>query len=132
MQFHVEIKQQGVVAQVLREHWFSHYGVPFRIHSDQGRNFESVLIKEICALYGMKKSRTTPYHPSGNGQVERFNQTICSLLRSLTPTEKRRWPEMITHVVFMYNTDTTPGDRSYALLPHVWKGAHSTFGSNDR
>ena len=93
-----------VVAQVLREHWFSHYGVPFRIHSDQGRNFESVLIKEICALYGMKKSRTTPYHPSGNGQVERFNQTICSLLRSLTPTEKRRWPEMITHVVFMYNT----------------------------
>ena len=39
-----------VVAKVLTEHWFSRYGVSLRIHSDQGRNFESVLIKEICQL----------------------------------------------------------------------------------
>ena len=92
------------VAKVVRDHWISHYGIPGRIHSDQGRCFESTLVLDLCRLYGIKKSRTTAYHPSGNGQCERFNKTLCGLLRSVDPKERRRWPEMIQHVVHMYNT----------------------------
>ena len=92
------------VARVLRDTWFSHYGIPLRIHSDQGRDFEGQLIHELCILYKINKSRTTPYHPEGNGQVERFNQTLCTLIRSLEPNEKRKWPEMLFHLVYIYNS----------------------------
>ena len=53
-----------VVAKVLRDHWFGCYGVPVQLYSDQGRNFESELIREVCALYGIQKTRATPYHQS--------------------------------------------------------------------
>ncbi|TWW54009.1 Retrovirus-related Pol polyprotein from transposon opus [Takifugu flavidus] len=54
------------VAQVLVTEWFYMYGVPSRLHSDQGRSLESGLIFQLCALYGVAKSRTTPYNPAGN------------------------------------------------------------------
>ena len=92
-----------VVARALRDHWFCHYGAPLRIHSDQGRNFESSLIKELCKLYGIKKSHTTPYHPEGNGQTERFNRTLCGMIRSLDPSLRRNWPELVGYLVFLYN-----------------------------
>ncbi|KAK7918584.1 hypothetical protein WMY93_009868 [Mugilogobius chulae] len=52
------------VEQVLVNEWFAKFGVPGRIHSDQGRNFESLLIQQLCHLYGIRKaaalSRTCP------------------------------------------------------------------------
>lgn len=56
-----------MVARTLVESWFYRFGVPKRIHSDQGRNFESALIRQLCILYGIEKSRATTYHPQGNG-----------------------------------------------------------------
>ncbi|PIK44769.1 putative transposon Ty3-I Gag-Pol polyprotein [Apostichopus japonicus] len=92
-----------VVAKALRDHRFSHYGTPLRIHSDRGRNFESGLIREICKLYGIEKTRTTPYYPQGNGQTERFNRTLCGMVRSLEPEHRHKWPELLNHLVFLYN-----------------------------
>ena len=106
------------VAKALIQHWFTRFGIPSRIHSDQGRNFEGAVIRELCALYGITKSRTTPYHPEGNSQAERFNRTLFGLIKSLSERDRRKWPEFLAHLVFVYNA--TPhcvtGEAPYTLM----------------
>ncbi|XP_027133599.1 uncharacterized protein LOC109140921 [Larimichthys crocea] len=97
-------QQAATVARVLLIEWFFRFGVPNRIHSDQGRSFESSLIQQLCRLYEVAKSRTTPYHPAGNGQCERFNRTLHDLLRTLPVSRKRDWVSCLPQVLFCYNT----------------------------
>ena len=77
-------------ADVLYREFIVRYGIPARLHSDQGTNFESQLIKELCDLMGIKKSRTTPYHAAGNGMTERFNRTLISMLGTLEEDKKNK------------------------------------------
>ncbi len=91
------------VARVLWNNFFCVYGFPVSIHSDQGANFESVLIAELCQLAGIDKTHTTPYHPMGNGQVERMNRTLGNMIRVLPPRSKVRWPQMLNTLTFAYN-----------------------------
>lgn len=60
------------VAQKLVNEFFLRFSPPERLHSDQGRNFESGVILEVCKLLGIAKCRTTPYHPQCHGLVEHF------------------------------------------------------------
>ena len=57
------------------------FGVPDIVHSDQGKNFESHLFHQVLSAFGIQKSRTTAYHPQGDGMVERFNCSLLQLLR---------------------------------------------------
>ena len=56
-----------VTAEALYNNFVAHYGFPLHLHSDQGANFESTVIKELCTMTGVTKSRTTPYNLAGNG-----------------------------------------------------------------
>ena len=78
-------------AKVLIENFIVHYGFPACLHSDQGKNFESGVIKELCALAGNDKTRTTPNHAMGNGMTERLNQTLLNMLGTLEDRQKGDW-----------------------------------------
>lgn len=105
------------VAKALWSNFFIHYGIPERLHSDQGRDFESAVIKDLCQLLGIKKTRTTPYHPRGN-PVERFNRTLLQMLGTLQEEDKTKWREFVQPLVHAYNctkNDTT-GFFPYQLM----------------
>ena len=85
------------------DNFICHYGFPEKFISDQGRNFESDLIKELCKIAGVKKLHTTPYHPQGNGQCERFNSTLCNMLGTLSEEEKSDWKSYLGCMTHAYN-----------------------------
>lgn len=76
---------------------------PEVLHSDQGTNFESKVIKELCQIYGCHKTHTTPYHPQGNGACERFNQTLLNLLGTLEVEQHSNWVGYLPGLVQSYN-----------------------------
>ena len=61
---------------------FSRFGMSNQLHSDQGRIFESKLFSELTKLAGIRRTRTTPFHPRSDGQTERMNRTILGMLRA--------------------------------------------------
>ena len=78
-------------------------GFPEKILSDQGQNFESLLISELCELTQIKKLWITPYRPEGNGSCERFNRTLISMLGILPDDFKSQWTQHISTLVYAYN-----------------------------
>ena len=90
-------------ARILWDNFICHYGFPEKFISDQGRNFESDLIKELCKIAGVQKIYTTPYHPQGNGQCERFNSTLCNMLGTLSEEEKSDWKSYFRCMTHAYN-----------------------------
>ena len=116
-------------ARVVFDNFIVHYGFPARIHSDQ--DFESILIKELCQIDRVKKSRTTPYHPMGNVQVERFNQTCLKCWEPLKSTRKvigshmfqllcmRITPPFTTALDFHYTSLCLGGITDLQLMPFL-------------
>ena len=106
------------VVRALITSWIPHYGVPQRLHSDQGKCFEAEVVQALCKHYGIRKSRTSPYNPGGNGVCERFNRSLHNLLRVLSKEQKRRWPDHLQELVFHYNSTphATTGQSPYFLL----------------
>ena len=106
------------VAKLLVDKWFSIYGIPSRIHSDQGRSFDNEIIAHLCQMYGIRQSTTTPYNPCGNSQCERLNRTLFGLMRSLDQEQKPNWPIYLPSVVFAYNATphSTTGLQPYELM----------------
>ena len=107
------------VATTLDEDWILKFGAPDTLHTDQGTNFNSEVMKDICHVLMIDKTWTSPYHPQGNGQVERFNRGIADTISKYCAEKPHEWDLYLPHVNFVYNTtvhrtlSTTPFSMMY-------------------
>ena len=81
---------------------FSRIGIPQEILTDQGSNFTSRLLQELYKLLHVHPIRTSPYHPQTDGLVERFNQTLKTMLRKAAVDEGKDWDRLVPYLLFAY------------------------------
>ena len=96
-------KSARTAASKLYNDFILRFGFPARVLHDQGGEFENKLFHQLEECCGMVRSRTTPYHPQGNGKTERLNQTLLAMLRTLPETKKSHWKDSLHKVVHAFN-----------------------------
>lgn len=87
-----------VTARAAINEFFTRFGYPLQIFTDQGTNFSSKLFKDICEVLKISKTRTTPFRASANGQVERFNRTLMDAVRCFVSKTPGDWDESIPQI----------------------------------
>ena len=101
-------QEAATVANHLVNELFLRFSPPETLHSDQGRQFESALLGSICRLLGIRKTRTTPYHPQSDGLVERYNRTLLSMLATCSREHPSTWDTYLPKLCMAYNTSVQP------------------------
>lgn len=80
--------------------FFSTFGLPKIIQSDQGTNFLSRLFKQVLESLAISHQVSSAYHPQSQGALERFHQTLKSMLRKYCLDTARDWDEGVPLVLF--------------------------------
>ena len=108
--------------QNLWDKFIVHYGLPEKILTNQGHNFESELLKALCEIVHVKKVRISGYHPQMNGQCESFSVTLINMLDTLPEKPKSTWREQVPTLVHAYNCtrNNATGFSPYYLI-FGWK-----------
>ena len=119
------------------------YGVPKRMVSDNGLEFNNELEAETCRLLGIARSTTSHYHPKANGLAEQFNQVIQGYMRTalhVAKRDNRNFEDFILPLQFAYNTSwhhtnrCTPHEATYGY-PHrapLWEDYSALFQPPER
>ena len=92
------------MARVLYNNYFSVFGFPQCLMSDQGTEFCGKVIAAMCSLLSVEKIWTTPYHPQTNGLAKRVHQTLQQMIGKLDPEKRKKWPAHIGSIIIAYNS----------------------------
>lgn len=91
------------LAQLFVIHVFSKHGVPSHVTSDRGSEFVSAFFRALGKSLSMELHFTSGYHPEGDGQTERVNQTLEQYIRIYTTYQQDNWSEILPLAEFAYN-----------------------------
>jgi hypothetical protein len=118
-------KDAQTVAKAIFEQWFCKFGIPAQIHTDGGEEFVNKLLAELCELLNVQHTKTTPYHPQCNSQVEVFNKMVKKYLASYVDETTLNWDEFLPALMLAYNTSyhstiaTTPFELLFGVRPRL-------------
>ena len=91
----------ATVATALAQQFISRYGCLRIIHTDQGTNFTSKLMKTFCKIFKIERVTSTAFHPQSLGSLERSHHTLVEYLRQYG--DKQSWDEWLRFAIFSYN-----------------------------
>nr|VZI45039.1 unnamed protein product [Spirometra erinaceieuropaei] len=75
--------QAETIVKAFVSRWIAMFGAPSTVTTDLGAQFESVLFQTLLNFLGCTRIRTTAYHPTANGMVERFHRQLKTALRAV-------------------------------------------------
>ncbi|KAH9751207.1 Ribonuclease H [Citrus sinensis] len=84
--------------------YFTKFGVPHTIITDNGKQFDNASFKAFCKALGITNHYSSPAHPQANGQVEAANRVIKQTLKTKLQKAKGDWPEELPFVLWSYRT----------------------------
>ena len=106
-------------------HFISIFGIPRVVQSDQGSNFSSHMFAQVLKQLRVKHSQSSAYHAQSQGALERFHQTLKSLLRAFCTELDRDWEEGLPWLMLAAREVT---QESTGFSPNELVFAHSVRG----
>lgn len=91
------------VAEKLVLEFFSRFGVPYRIKSDRGKQFDCELFQHMCQLLDVEHRMSTPFHPQGNSRVERMVKVVGNLISTFCQDYKE-WDRNLPLLTLAYRS----------------------------
>ena len=89
------------LAKLFLLHVFSKHGVPAHVTSDRGTEFVSHFFQSLGKALDMRLHFTSGYHPEGDGQTERSNQTLEQYLRIYCNYQQDNWADLLPLAEFI-------------------------------
>ena len=90
----------AAVANFIREHIITRFGIPRRLISDNRIPFINKDMKGLTEAYYIKHGRSTPYYPQGNGQVEATNRVMLKILKKMKHEYGGKWSDHLADVLW--------------------------------
>jgi transposase InsO family protein len=115
----IDNKEAETVAKAIFNNWFCKFGIPAQLHTDGGKEFVNKLSAEMMELLNVQHTKTSPYHPQCNSQVEVFNKTVKKYLASYVDDSTLNWDEWLLALMLLaYNTSyhSTIATTTFELL----------------
>ena len=109
------------VAKVLYKRFIVVFSMPAKLMSDQGANFTSALVEELCAMFRIQKCQTTTYHLQCNRQVKHFQQTLFRMIGKLASDKKAQWEQHLPELLQAYNSTRSAITGYSPPLFDVWE-----------
>ncbi len=92
------IKTKAVVKELIK--FCSIFGLPKVIQTDQRSNFTSHIFEQIVQELGVEHRLSSAYHPESQGALERFHQTLKSMMRAYCIESDKDWAEGLPLLLF--------------------------------
>ncbi|VFQ71772.1 unnamed protein product [Cuscuta campestris] len=97
--------------------YFTKFGVPKQIISDNGTQFEEAEFQDFLKTWGIQHTKVSVAYPQANGQVENVNRTIIDGIKKKLLSEGSKWVDELPRILWTYRT--TPrratGDTPFGL-----------------